>query len=522
MVLPFRAVGGGQSQIFANGLTESVISKLTQLTILPSLQVEPASEIRTRQVNSADDARKLLGANLIVAGSIEESAGAFRIHCSLIDAASFRQIATDDIRASTSELTIQDQIAAAIIQMLGIHLKPEERQLLEQRDTAVAAANRLCLEGRGYFENFDRMENVDRAIQTFQEAIKADPDDAAAYAAMGEAYLRKFEAAKETDRINDTQAACESALRLNDKLAEGHSCLGRLYRATGRYPDAIAELERALAIEPTNDDVYRELATAQQRAGLVNEAEMTFRRAIALRPHYWANYNRQGTFYFEQGRYDDAVGMFKEVTVLAPDSVFGYTNLGGTYVQLGRYADAIPILEKSVSIRPSALASSNLATAYYNRRQFADAVRNYEQAVKLNAKNFTLWGNLGDAYYSTPGRRAESVDAYRKAISLADGMLAVNARDSGTLARTAEYYAMTDNMEEASRLLARATSVAPNDPFAHFKTAIIRNHFSDVNGALDSLEKAVQHGYSSTIIRDAPEFDNLWSQPRFQQLIRGK
>jgi serine/threonine-protein kinase len=343
-----------------------------------------------------------------------------------------------------------------------------------------------------------------------------------AHAALGEAYLTRFNGSKDTKWVTEARSACSEALRLNDRLGAANGCLGKLDRMTGQYSDAINELGKALGSEPTNDDLYRELAIAQQAIGRADEAENTFKSAITLRPHYWANYNQLGVFYFSHGRYDDAVGMFKQVVTLAPDSVFGYTNLGGSYAQLGRYAEAIPVFERSVSIRPTARAYSNLGTAYFDRRQFASAVGAFHRAVELNGKDFAMWGNLGDAYWWAPGSRAESAAAYRTAISLGEEALKVNPRDPTILARLAGYHAMLDERQEAENLLERASAMAPTDPLVRFKAAMVFNHFNDLERTLDSLERAIQSGFSATVIRDTPDFDSLWTYPRFQQLLRGK
>ena len=524
VILPFRAIGGEpSSQIFANGLTETLTAKLTQLTILPSLQVAPASEVRRRQIESADEARKFLGANLIVVGSIEQSGGSARVNCSLIDASTGRELGTRTISAENSDpLTMQDQLVAAIAQMLGLELQPSALQVLEAQDTEDAAAKELYLQARGYLQDFDKAENIDRALSGFEDALEMDPGYAAAAAGIGEAYWRTFESSKETKWVEEAQTACEHALSLDQNLAAAHGCLGIVHQATGRYEEAVSEFQEALEVEPTNDNFIRELAGAQEGLGKPEEAENTYQRAITFRPHYWANYNGLGAFYYGQARYREAAEMFEQVVRLAPDNVFGYNNLGGTYVLLGQYGDAIPIFDRSVAIRPTAAAHSNLATAYFFRRRFLDAAQSFEQGVKLNQENHTIWGNLGDAYYWAPGKRPQAADAYRQAISLGEERLTVNPRDVTVLGQVAGYYAMIGEKQPALDRLQQALEIAPADAGVLFKAAIVHVQFNEVDETLNWLEKAGEAGYSWTTVRDAPNFDHLWGNPRFQQLLRGQ
>jgi serine/threonine protein kinase/tetratricopeptide (TPR) repeat protein len=520
-ILPFQAEGQQNltAQIFADGLTESVTEKLTRLTILPSLQIAPASEVRSRQIQTAENARKAVGANLIVTGNIQELDGRFRVTTNLVDTASERQLDTRTISASaTDALSLQDQLVAAIVEMLGLKVNPAERAALTARDTRIAAAKEAFLQARGYFQNYDRPENVDHAIALLEEALRLDPIYAAAAAAEGEAHWRKFESTKDPKWIEAATNDCQRAIRADDKLPAAHSCLGNVYRTTGRYPEGAAEFQRAVAIEPTNDDFYRELAHTQQFFSKA-EAEETFKQAITLRPHYWANYNRLGIYYHDLARYDDAVRMFQQVIALAPDCLYGYGNLGAAYIELGRYTDAIPVLEKATAMRPTAVAFSNLGMAYYGSRRFLESVQTFEQAATLNDKNHIIWGNLGDAYYWAPGKRSLASGAYDRAIPLAKEQLKVNPRDAGVLAQLASYYAMEGDKETAQMRIQSALLIAPEDAEVLYKAAIIYNQFKDLNKTFEWLEKAVVAGYSRPTIKNAPNFDSLWGEPRFRKLI---
>src|SRR5262249_50321149 len=321
---------------------------------------------------------------------------------------------------------------------------------------------------------------VDHAIALLDEALRLDANYAAAAAAKGEAYWRKFESTKDPKWIGVATTECQRAIRANDKLPAAHSCMGNVYRTTGHYQDGAAEFQRAVAIEPTNDDFYRELAHTQQYFSK-DEAEETFKQAITLRPHYWANYNRLGIYYHDLARYDDAVDMFQQVIALAPDCLYGYGNLGAAYIKLGRYTDAIPVLEKAKAMRPTAVAFSNLGMAYYGSRRFLESVQTFEQAANLSDKNHIIWGNLGDAYYWAPGRRPQAGVAYDRAIPLAKEQLKVNPRDAGVLAQLATYYAMKGDKETALMEIQRALAITSEDTEVQYKAAIVYNQFKDID-----------------------------------------
>jgi tetratricopeptide (TPR) repeat protein len=264
------------------------------------------------------------------------------------------------------------------------------------------------------------------------------------------------------------------------------------------------------------------LGEAYQNLGDLVEAEKTYRRAIALRPHYWAPYNWLGVFYFQQARFAEAVAMFNQVVALVPDSFRGYSNLGAALNGEGHYREAIDAIQHSIAIRPTDSAYTNLGNAYFFLRQYHEAVLAQQQAVKLKEADYLLWYNLGEAYFWDPGERAQAPASYRKAISLAQERLRINAKDLGALGVVAICHAMLGEKSSAMGYLRQGLHSAPSDPDMLFNAALVYNQFGEANLTLKWLAKALAAGYSPTIVRDTPNFDPLRSNFRFQELLRAK
>ena len=520
-VLPFEVVGGDPTaRAFGDGLTETLTAKLTQLTASHALQVISASEVRSNRVTTPGQAREEFGVNLILEGSLSQSGNLVRVNYSLVDTGSHRQLAADSITAAVADpFAVQEQVVNGALRMLNVVARPPELQSLDAHGTQVAAAYNSYLQGRGYLQNYDKPENLDSAIGAFERALALDPNYALAYAGLGQAHWEKYQAGHDPKSIDSARQACQRALSLDEQLAAAHVCMGQLESGTGEYEKAVKEFDRALAIEPTNDDAYRSLADAYESLGQPAKAEETCQRAIDLRPQYWAGYNWLGTFYYRDARYADAASMFSQVVALAPDSFRGYSNLGGVYYYQGRYADAIAMLQRSISIRPTADAFSNLGNAHFYLRQYDDAVAADEKAVQLTQNNYILWWNLADGYYWDPAKRPQSNQAYRKTISLANEALRVNPRDAYALGVVAYCHAMLGERKLAFDFLQRGLKLAPQDSEMRFKAALIYNQFGDTAQTLSWLTKALAGGFSATIVRDTPNFDLLRPNPKFEALF---
>jgi serine/threonine-protein kinase len=516
-VLSFSVAGADAStKAFADGLSEVLSAKLTQLTERPQFQVVPVSEVRAKHVATAADARKEFGVNLVIEGTWQQAGGTVHVVPVLIDATSNRQLrANEFVAASTDPIGLEERVASGVLKMLEIELQPGEQQSFKGQGTTESDAYAKYLRGQGYLEEFAKPENIDTAISEFSGALQRDPYYARALAGLGEAYWRKYEATNDPQWSTLSETNCERAVNLAESESTGHACLGQVLRGTGEYQQALVQYKRALELEPTSDDAVAGLAAAYDSLGKTKEAEATYRKAIALRPKYWLGYNSLGFFYFSHGRYPEAAEMFAQVVSVAPDSFRGWSNLGGAYVAEGRYAEAIPLLLHSISVRPTEAAYSNLATAYFELRRFAEAVEAYNEALHSNEQNYAIWGNLGVAY-DFAGDRDRAEKAYQRAISMAMSSLEVNPNDPGVYGDLATYYSSLGKKPLALETLNRALRLAPADPYVLFDAANVFHDLGDFNQTLNYLGKALQHGFSCPTVRSAPAFDNLRPDPRFK------
>ena len=523
-VLPFTMIGGDpETATFGDGVTETLTAELSRLSAVPTLQVVPAPDVRQRGVKTVDDARRELGATLVLVGSMQRAGNQLRINSALVDTHTHRQLRADSLTLPAEDtFAVQDQVVSGAIRMLELGIQPSERDLLQSHGTVNATAYDFYLQGRGYLQNYDNADNVRNAIKVFDKALQLDPAYALAYAGRGDADWKMYENTKEPQWIDRSRADCELALSLQSGLPAAHVCLGTLDKGSGKYSEAVTEFDKAIHSEPSNYDAYLQLADTYYRLDKPGLAEATYRRAIDLQPSYWAGYSWLGAFHYNRAEYSKAAAMFQLVSSLAPDNVRALYNLGATDVALGKYDDAIAVLQRSLAVRPSPSAYSNLANAYFYLRQYDKATEMYEKSIQSRSSDAILWRNLGDGYYWTPGKRPQAETAYRRAIALANGKLRVNPKDSAALGVSAISHAMTGDKKGALDALGKGLKLAPSSPEMLFAAALIYNHFGETDQALAWLNKAVAAGYSRVTVRDTPDFDGLRSNPRFQQLLQAQ
>ena len=288
VVLPCRPIGevSAVDRAQCDGLAATLTAMLAKLSTKHVLQVSSTSEVHSRGIASATDARRQLGATLALEGSLIRAANGVRVTYALVDAATARQIDALTLDGGALDaFRIQDALATWAVGALRLTLDGTER-LSERRATQSADAYAFALQGRGYLVDYQRAGALDIAIALFKRALAADPRYAAAHSGLGEAYWRKYEATKETGLVEDARASCRQALNLDPELAAAYVCSATVASGTGEHEAAIVLLERSLRIDGGNDDAYRLMARAHEELGRPDAALATYARAVELRPQY--------------------------------------------------------------------------------------------------------------------------------------------------------------------------------------------------------------------------------------------
>lgn len=143
-----------------------------------------------------------------------------------------------------------------------------------------------------------------------------------------------------------------------------------------RLSNLQANLEQA---EAYNNQGY-DLASQ----GRFIEAVAAFERAVALYPDYETAYNNLGIVYAQLGNFSAAVSAFEQAVALNSGNVEYYNNLGSALGSLGRIAEATNIFREAIARYPNEPDSHfNLAIAFLNQNQIPEAIASLKTARDL-------------------------------------------------------------------------------------------------------------------------------------------
>src|SRR6185369_7899196 len=174
--------------------------------------------------------------------------------------------------------------------------------------------------------------------------------------------------------------------------------------------------------------------------------------------------------------------------------------------------------QKSLDLRPSAEAHSNIGTMEYARGNYADAARHYEKAVELKPGRHLLWGNLADAAVMVPELRPKAAEAYRQALRIADRELTLNPRDADLHACVATYLEGLGDHARALSEVEMARQLVPASLNYLFLAALVNEGAGRRQDALRLLEEAARKGYAPIEIQRHPQLAKLRADPGYRPI----
>jgi tetratricopeptide (TPR) repeat protein len=277
---------------------------------------------------------------------------------------------------------VQDEIARKIAEALRVTLSPQEQEALADKPTEDLQAYDLYLRGKSYARRLTR-QDLEFALQMFENAVARDPKFALAYAAIAKVcaeYYYNFQ--RDQSWIDRAMSASQRAVELKPELPEvriaeawihyarneyehairgaqmaidkkrdcegAYYLLGRALFAAGRYQEVVAMAEAALEASGEDYNVYVPIQNSLGSLGKKEaERNIRMRRADALERH------------------------LKPV----PEDARARVLLASDYAAMGRFPEAIREANLAIALRP------NEATVLYNAACVFCSMEQKEEAM---------------------------------------------------------------------------------------------------------------------------------------------
>lgn len=353
-VLPFTNQSGNSDiEYLSDGITESLINSLSQL---PNLSVKARStvfrykgkDVTPQQVGSE------LSVQAVLNGRVTQRGDQLTLNLELVDARTGDQIWGEQyIRRTADLVSLQSEIARDVSNKLRVKLSGADEQKLAKNYTANAEAYQLYLRGRFYW-NKRAPQDLQKAVEYFQQAIAVDPNYALAYSGLADSFalLSNVAVAVPREGMLKAREAALKALSLDDQLAEAHASLG-IILCDYDYDFAGAEREykRAIELNPKYATAHHFYGNLFSHLGRPEESFAEFRRALELDPLSLVINRMYGESLFYARKYDESITQLKKTLELNSNFTLTHSSLSNAYQLKGNYAAAVEEFAKEEELK---------------------------------------------------------------------------------------------------------------------------------------------------------------------------
>jgi adenylate cyclase len=342
-VLPFENLSEDKANAyFADGIQEEILTRLSRIGDLKVISRTSTQRFKSSPDGLPQIARQLGVAN-ILEGTVQKAADQVRVSVQLIDAENDSHLWAERYdRKLTDIFAVETDIAAKIADALQAKLTGAERRAISSQPTQNTDAHQLYLKGRYHWFKFFA-PGYEKVREYFEQAIELDPSYAPAHAGLGLYY--SFGAANcilPTDVWPKAESAVKEALKLDDTSAEAYNPLAAVEIYYKRdWPAAERAFRKGMELNPNFADIPHHYGLCLALHGRTQEAIAQLERAVQLDPFFAGLNLHEGKLFFLLRDYDRAIEGYFKTLELHPGYAIAHEWLGDACEKKGMTSEAV-------------------------------------------------------------------------------------------------------------------------------------------------------------------------------------
>ena len=262
-------------------------------------------------------------------------------------------------------------------------------------DRRIALSNTLTVKAEGFLDN----NQTDLAITNYRAALVQNSKNTRAFDGLSNALTAKgIEVAGDT---NDEAALAyfDEAVKFDKQNDAAYAKLGAIYDSKGQKDKAAVNYEKALAINHDYSTLYAPLGLDYIDSGDIAKAESCLQKADAAHIDNVDVRFLRGVILFKQNRNDEALAALNRALELDGRFAEAQYYRGQILDRTGQTDQAIVAYQRAVEIQPTfAPATFDLGVAYYNKGDYAAAANAYQETIKNDPNNYQAHANLASTY----------------------------------------------------------------------------------------------------------------------------
>ena len=389
-MLPFvNASGNSDVEDLSEGLTDSLISSLSQV---PGLSVKSRSSVFRYKDKEAPpkEVGQLLNVGAMLNGRVVQRGNDVTLYIELVEVDTETVLWSEAYHRSLTDLvSLPSEIAHDVSGKLRLTLSGTDEQKLAKNYTKNAEAYQAYLKGR-FYSNKATEIGLQKGVEYFHQAIAVDPNYALAWAGLAYAYWGDSDIhVAPADVMPQAKQAAMKAIAIDGTLAEAHAALAIALTAYDwDWPGADNEFRRAIALNPDYPTAHAHYGWYLSLMARTDEAIAESNRAIALDPLSTEFNHNLGLSFYRGRQPGQAIVQFRKTLDLAPSDWITRTNLGWVLISERRFSEALTELRSARQIDDNHYVLAALGQAYALSGNRSEALRTIEQMKEWSKRRY--------------------------------------------------------------------------------------------------------------------------------------
>ncbi len=220
------------------------------------------------------------------------------------------------------------------------------------------------------------------------------------------------------DKTELALADFNRAIALDPKNARAFRERSNAYRGIGQLDKALADANDAVRLDPNNAQGFDYRANVFNNNRQYDRAIADYNEALRLKPGDAQTYMDRGVAYYFKKDYAAAIGDYDQAIKLDPKKSRAYTNRGAAYKKLGRIDQAITDESEAIKLDPlDPEYFDNRGLSYAENGDYDRAIADYDRALALNPGFYLAYNNRG-ATYAKKGNLDHAIADYEEALRI--------------------------------------------------------------------------------------------------------
>ena len=391
-ILPFVDMSAEKDQdYFCEGIAEEIINTLTRIR---GLRVASrTSSFRFKQaVTDSSQIGRQLHVRTLLEGSVRKVGQQVRIAAQLTDAGTGFQLWSERFDRELEDIfAIQEGIARSVVAALQLTLSPQEISALGATQTTDVKAYDTYLRGRKFYYQY-RRRGIEFALQMFSTAIEFDPSYANAYAGIADCCtFLHLNVERRQEHRDSALSASRRALELAPDSAQVHASRGAALSMADEHEGSEAAFETAIRLDPTLFEAQYFYARDCFAQGKLDKAARLFEQASVVRPEDYLSPLLVSQIYDSLGRDNMAresrlkgIRIAEQHLKLHPDDARALYFAANAMVMLGDIEKGLEWTRRAIEMEPDdSMVLYNVGCILSGAGQIEEAIDRLEKAAKL-------------------------------------------------------------------------------------------------------------------------------------------